>query len=75
MQLGCIKSDISNKIWEVVETLKPTKRIGNYLLGFLSTITYEKTNNFIKFLYNQVSFKSHMKLYSILRKIRSKLVR
>jgi hypothetical protein len=58
-----------------VGTLKPTRRIEAYLKGFASLITYEKTNNFIKFLYNQVSFKSHLKLYSILRKIRSRLVR
>lgn len=38
-------------------------------------ISYETTNKFFKFLYNHVSFKSHLKLFSILRKHRSKLIK
>lgn len=46
-----------------------------YFSGLKIAIDYEKTNKFYKFLCNQVSMNSYLKLYSLARKVRSKLTR
>lgn len=70
-----LQAQISQSIWPVVHNLKATKKIQTYLTCFKAMISYETTNKFFKFLYNHVSFKSHLKLFSVLRKLRSKLTK
>lgn len=64
-----------SKIWPVVATLQPTKKIQKYFFGFTTMVLYECSNRFYRMLYNEVSLMGHLIIFKWVRKIKSKLDR
>jgi len=62
-----------SKIWPVVGTLKPTKKIESYILGFKTAFTYQSTNRFYRLLYSTVGLMGHLTIFKYIRRFKSKL--